>query len=97
MPSFLVIGGPGSGKDCMAKIIQLLYLEYRFGKRYTINMAALKPGFLSVPLMSGSELVTDHKLHRRFGKSKYTCEMYLKGIFKKVWEDFLGELVQQSR
>lgn len=91
LSSFLVIGGPGSGKDCMASIVQLLYPEYRFGKQYTINMAALKPGFLSVPLMSGTEMVADHQLNRRWGKSEYTCEMYLKGIFRKVWEDFLGK------
>lgn len=86
LSSFLVIGGPGSGKDCMASIIQLLYLEYRFGKRYTINMAALKPGFLSVPLLSGSEFVTESKLN---GDAQGNYEIILKGIFKKVWEDFL--------
>ncbi|MCK5128167.1 MAG: sigma 54-interacting transcriptional regulator, partial [candidate division Zixibacteria bacterium] len=88
LASFLVIGGQGSGKDPMSGIIQLLYPEYRFGRPYTINMAALKPGFLSVPLMSGAELVMGHPYK---GKSVASYEMHLKGIFRKVWEDFLDK------
>jgi len=96
LASFLVIGGQGSGKDRMAGIIQLLYPEYRFGKQYNINMAALKPGFLSVPLMSGSELVTDHRLNSGHGEEKYSCEMLLKGMFRKVWENFLGKAAEDK-
>lgn len=94
LSSFLVNGGQGSGKDCMASITKLLYTEYRFGKQYTINMAALKPGFLSVPLLSGSELVTEHKLK---DNCQFNHEIALKGIFKKVWEDFLGSALSDKK
>lgn len=88
LPSFLIIGGAGSGKDKMARVIPLFYPEYRFGKRYTINMAALKPDFLSVPLMSGShiELVSTSQ-----NKSEKTSELLLKGIFEKIWEQHKKE------
>jgi hypothetical protein len=88
LPCFLVIGAPGAGKDTLAQIIQLFFPEYRFGKRYVINMAALKPSFLSVPLMSGFELdeVISHKLrHGKEGRIDVNSE--IKGIFLKIWEE----------
>lgn len=88
LPSFLIIGGAGSGKDRMARVIPLFYPEYRFGRRYTINMAALKPDFLSVPLMSGShiELISTNQ-----NESKKTSELLLKGVFQKIWEEHKKE------
>jgi hypothetical protein len=88
LPTFLVIGDPGSGKDTMAKIVQLFFPDYRFGKRYTLNMAALKPDFLSVPLMSGGEM----QLVKAKGENgQPLVEGQLKGIFLKIWEDFCSE------
>ena len=88
LPTFLVIGDPGSGKDTMAKIVQLFFPEYRFGKRYTINMAALKPDFLSVPLMSGGEL---QLVETKKENGQHPIGAQLKGIFLKIWEDFCRE------
>jgi hypothetical protein len=82
LPCFLIIGGPGSGKDTIAKTVQLFFPEYRFGMRYIINMAALKPGVISVPLLSGGKL-------EFVDSSQSTPVSYtLVGIFDKIWKDF---------
>lgn len=88
LPTFLVIGDPGSGKDTMAKIVQLFFPDYRFGKRYTINMAALKPDFLSVPLMAGGEM---QLVETKKDNGQHLVERQVKGIFSKIWEDFCHE------
>lgn len=87
LPCFLVIGRPGSGKDTIAKIIQLFFPEYRFGKRYTINMAQLKPNYISVPLISGGEI----ELVRTISPGETSdgspvIEIQIKGLLKKIWE-----------
>ncbi len=88
LPSVLIIGGPGSGKDKISRAIPLFFHEYRFGRRYTINMAALKPDYLSVPLMSGGniELVT---INNKTGEK--SSKFLLNGIFKKIWEQHKKE------
>lgn len=48
-------------------------------------MAALKPGFFSVPLISGGEIELSDIQNDR------NIEFLLKGIFQKIWEDFIGE------
>jgi hypothetical protein len=88
LPTFLVIGDPGSGKDTMAKIVQLFFPDYSFGKRYTINMAALKPDFLSVPLMTGGEM---QLVETKKDNGQHSVERQVKGIFSKIWEDFCHE------
>lgn len=87
IPCVLVSGSPGSGKDTLAQIVQLFFPEYRFGKRYTINMAALKPNFLSVPLMSGFEgdITSSVQLGER--KRELNVETQIKGIFLKIWDE----------
>ncbi len=87
LPSFLVIGGAGSGKDKIARAIPLFSPEYRFGKRHTINMSALKPNFLSVPLMSGSDFEWSlGSLNSKEFDEPLNTKVLLKGIFKKIWE-----------
>lgn len=83
LPSVLVIGSPGSGKDNMARAISLFFPGYRFGKRYTLNMASIKPSSISVPLLSGAEVDFN-------GTANST--MKIDGIFKKIWEDYLSEI-----
>jgi DNA-binding NtrC family response regulator len=51
--SALVIGGPGSGKDTMAKLIWLFSPGFRFGGIRTLNMAMFRPKELAVPLLLG--------------------------------------------
>ena len=87
LPSYLVIGGPGSGKDRLAQMIPLFYPEYRFGKRYIINMASLKPDYLSVPLMSGGDL----EWVRFTEGNKINGRLMLRGIFERIWKEFRKE------
>jgi Sigma-54 interaction domain len=52
----LVVGGPGSGKDSMAKLVRLFSPGYRFGKSYTLNMASFRPKEAAVPLLLGLDV-----------------------------------------
>jgi hypothetical protein len=59
----LVVGGPGSGKDSMAKLVRLFSPGYRFGKSYTLNMASFRPKEAAVPLLLGLDVnVSNGKL-----------------------------------
>lgn len=49
----LVVGGPGSGKDSMARLVRLFSPGYRFGRELTLNMATFRPKDLAVPLLLG--------------------------------------------
>ena len=86
IPSALVIGGPGSGKDIMARMVHLFFPEYRFGDVYTINMASLKPNYLSVPLMSGFEAEIIGHIKKDGGVSEVNIDTTIKGIFSKIWD-----------
>lgn len=86
IPSALVIGGPGSGKDTIARMVHLFFPEYRFGDVYTINMASLKPNYLSVPLMSGFEAEIIGHIKKDGGVSEVNIDTTIKGIFSKIWK-----------
>ena len=49
----LVIGGPGSGKDSMAKLVRLFSPGYRLGPLVVLNMASFRPKEAAVPLLLG--------------------------------------------
>lgn len=85
LPCVLVIGGPGSGKDIIAQMVPLFFPEYRFGKVYTINMASLKPNYLSVPLMSGFDAEMAGSIKGGGIDSNINIEAKIKGIFSKIW------------
>lgn len=53
LPTALVFGEAGSGKDTMARLISLFTEDYSSAKTFTINMAALKPNALAIPLLFG--------------------------------------------
>ena len=53
LPSVLVIGGPGSGKDSAARLVALFAKGYTFGSVRTINMAALRPHALVGAMLQG--------------------------------------------
>jgi hypothetical protein len=52
----LVIGGPGSGKDSMALLIQLFSPGYRLNRPRTLNMAMFRPKEAAVPFLLGLDL-----------------------------------------
>lgn len=63
LPSILVIGKPGSGKDTIPNLIRAFSLNEKgfFGAPiYKINMAAIKPDALIGPLLSGVKLKVGH-------------------------------------
>ncbi|MBU0508791.1 sigma 54-interacting transcriptional regulator [bacterium] len=49
----LVVGGPGSGKDSMARLVRVFSPGYRFGKQSTLNMGMFRPKELAVPFLLG--------------------------------------------
>lgn len=67
MPSALVIGGPGSGKDTLAKLIALFSDEYTKGDIIAINIASYKPEAISTPLIAGLD-TTQLKIAGLFSK-----------------------------
>ena len=56
LPSAMVIGGPGAGKESMSRLISLFAEDYAFKDVYTINMASIKPDAIATPLIRGVEL-----------------------------------------
>ena len=71
--TFLIYGGPGSGKDSTAKMVGLFSKHFRFSKQYIFNMAALKPDWLAPPSISGLQIEHDSPKKE-----------YILGIFEKV-------------
>lgn len=61
IPCILIVGGPGSGKENMAKLIAKYSKEFRDAKIFTINMASLKPKELAGPLLSGIPFIEDYE------------------------------------
>ena len=51
-----MFGEAGSGKDTMARLISLFTEDYSSAKIETINMAALKPNALAIPLLFGIKI-----------------------------------------
>lgn len=49
----LIVGGPGSGKDSLAKLVRIFSPGYRFGRLTTLNMASFRPKEAAVPLLLG--------------------------------------------
>jgi transcriptional regulator with PAS, ATPase and Fis domain len=58
LDSVLVVGGPGSGKDNLARFVVLFSENYTFGDVYTYNVAAIRPQTLVGPALQGFEPVT---------------------------------------
>jgi DNA-binding NtrC family response regulator len=56
IPCILVVGGPGTGKEKMAKLISWYSDDFRDAEHKTINMAALKPNEVSAPILMGVKL-----------------------------------------
>lgn len=56
LPSALIFGEAGSGKDKMARLIGTLTKDFWWIQPHTQNMAAVKPTIFAIPLMFGFKL-----------------------------------------
>lgn len=70
--TFLISGGPGTGKEAVSKMVGLFSKNHTFSKPYIFNMAALKPDWLAPPSIAGIE----------FKEKKIEYSLF--GIFEKV-------------
>jgi hypothetical protein len=74
--SALVVGGPGSGKDTMAKLIWLFSPGFRFGGLRTFNMATFRPKEAAVPLLLGLDV--------RDRQSASSIQVQLRGVLLRA-------------
>jgi len=81
----LVVGGPGSGKDSMARLIQLFSPGYRFGRIKTLNMAMFRPKEAAVPMLLGLEAA----YHSGKGDDVCDNQFCLDGVIKRHLSDCL--------
>ena len=58
LPACLVVGGAGSGKEKLARMLRLFSRDYQDGQEYVINMASIRPAPLTAAIMVGVELST---------------------------------------
>jgi len=54
--SALVVGGAGSGKETLCRLIALFSSSYFRGDQFIVNLAALKPQQLATPLLTGASV-----------------------------------------
>ncbi len=74
----LIVGGAGSGKDSMARVVQVFSPGYRFGSRTVLNMAMFRPKEIAVPFLLGMDL----RYQKRTRGT--TTELGLAGVFQQV-------------
>ena len=89
----LIVGGPGSGKDSLAKLVRLFSPGYRFGQLITLNMASFRPKEAAVPLLLGLEVSHDHRklpgalLNRlRTGRKPKAKSFSVRSLLGRAWD-----------
>lgn len=92
LPSALVIGGAGSGKDEIAKIFRTLSVSFRSGGIYIINMAALKPDYLAAPSLMGLE---QHVKLPSAGEGEIQISGLLRRIRQKTNEQVFERVIKR--
>jgi sigma-54 interacting transcriptional regulator len=53
VPTALVVGDPGSGKETIANLIPLFSSDFFQARKHPVNLAALRPSILAGPLLVG--------------------------------------------
>lgn len=76
LPSVLVVGAPGSGKEIIPALLKLFSDCYNRGETYKLNMASLKPDAVAPVAMVGGEITWEG------GRTSK-----LEGIFEKIREE----------
>jgi hypothetical protein len=88
LKTFLVAGGPGSGKETLSKMIGLFSRGHTFFKPHVFNMASFKPDWIAPPSLSGMEIK---------GKIKNkVIDQSIHGIFEKVFEQLERDRKKQK-
>lgn len=81
LPSVLIIGGAGSGKERVANILLSFSKEYSNTEKFVVNMATMKPSLVSGSALSGAEL----KIGNINKKGDTVFNTYqIKGILDKI-------------
>lgn len=83
LPSVLVVGSAGSGKDTIPELIKAFSPAFRDAEVTKLNMAALKPDAMVVPLLSGVRL-TDEPARWPFISWRKKDKFSFQGIFGQV-------------
>lgn len=89
LPSVIVIGGPGSGKENMAKLMHYLSNEYSFRSLHVLNMAVLRPKEVLPMLMMGAEMEMESEITDRVKKSFSVLGIFDKGLKKEETATFI--------
>lgn len=80
LPACIFVGGAGSGKEKLSKILRLFSEEFFEGEEFVINMASIRPGPLTATVMVGMELDKRPKID-------------IKGILQRAREAAKGPFV----
>ena len=81
LPSVLIVGGPGSGKEQIAKFLRLFSDYYCRGKQYIVNMASVKPDVFVAPTIVGGDI-----------KVRDIRDIELEGILEKMRNKTLEDI-----
>jgi len=96
LPSVIVTGEPGSGKDKVARMIPLFSKEYRNVDVVTINMASLKPKEIAAPILSGVLLksIPHLSIEGIFGQSNTSKVVFILDELNSLDMDSQGTLLR---
>lgn len=94
LPSALVFGEAGSGKDQMARLIPTLTPDYLTAPVTTQNMAAVKPALMAVPLMFGTKLPKGYSLPGLFSSTNGAKQVFILDELNSLDYDMQGSLLR---
>ncbi|MBI5213363.1 MAG: hypothetical protein HY957_08330 [Nitrospirae bacterium] len=92
LPSVLVIGGAGSGKDTFSQMPGLFSKSFCAGTRYTVNMASLKPAPLVSGMVTGAEAEMETTKSNFFSQRTSKSGHLIKGILQKIRQETIADI-----